>query len=136
MITGLSHVTIFVTDQEKALEIYTQKLGFELRTDLKFGDGPRFLTVAHKNHPDLELVLTDPKVIADPDLAAQVRARLEKGQVAPGVLSTDDCQKTYEELRAQGIEFLSPPQQKPFGIEAMLLDGCGNAFSLVQPTRR
>ncbi len=61
-----------------------------------------------------------------------MRAILEKDQGAAGVLETDDCQRTYEELRGKGIEFNSPPQQQFYGIEATFKDGCGNWFSLTQ----
>ncbi len=50
MIRKLSHVSIFVLDQERALTFYTQKLGFEIRTDAKMGDF-RWLTVGPKDQP-------------------------------------------------------------------------------------
>ncbi len=61
-----------------------------------------------------------------------LRAVLEKGVMGPGVLEADDCFKTYEELKSKGVEFISPPQERPYGVEAIFKDGCGNWFSLTQ----
>ena len=49
-----------------------------------------------------------------------------------GVFETDDCQKTYDELVAKGVEFTQPPTEQFYGIEAMGKDNSGNWFSLVQ----
>jgi catechol 2,3-dioxygenase-like lactoylglutathione lyase family enzyme len=61
MITKLSHITIFVKDQEKAKDFYVNKLGFEVRTDATMDGGFRWLTVGPKGQPDLEIVLVEPK---------------------------------------------------------------------------
>jgi predicted enzyme related to lactoylglutathione lyase len=58
-----------------------------------------------------------------------------KGALGPGVLATADCKATYDELKAKGVEFLSPPTERPYGIEAMMKDDSGNVFSMVQPMR-
>ena len=52
---------------------------------------------------------------------------------AGGVIQTDDCRKSYEELKARGVEFLQEPAERPYGIEALLRDDSGNWFSLTQP---
>ena len=57
MITALSHTTIWVLDQDEALDFYTQKLGFELNTDATMDDF-RWLTVNPPGQPDSELVLS------------------------------------------------------------------------------
>ncbi|MBX6770062.1 MAG: VOC family protein, partial [Actinomadura rubrobrunea] len=51
-----------------------------------------------------------------------------------GAFTTDDCQKTYEELSARGVEFIQKPEKRPYGIEALFRDNSGNWFSLTQPT--
>lgn len=133
MITRLSHATIYVLDQEKAKHVYTEQLGFELDMDMTMDGGFRWLTVHSKADPGLNLLLygvNSPNL--DAAMAAHVRAILEKDQGAAGVLETDDCQRTYEELRGKGIEFNSPPQQQFYGVEATFKDGCGNWFSLTQ----
>lgn len=134
MIRKLSHSTIFVSDQDKALEFYTKVLGFELRTDFAMENGFRWLTVGPKTQPDLEIILYSAKAggSIDAETAAHLKAVLDKGLMGAGVFETDDCQATYAELLAKGVEFLQPPQVRPYGVEAVFKDGCGNWFSLTQ----
>jgi catechol 2,3-dioxygenase-like lactoylglutathione lyase family enzyme len=130
MIQTLSHTTVYVLDQEAARAFYVDKLGFEVRADMKMGDF-RWLTVAPKAQPNLQVILM-PIAAAT---AAAFRALMEKGVFGCGVLETDDCQGTYEELSKKGVEFRGPPQQRPYGLEAVLKDNSGNWFSLVQRPR-
>jgi catechol 2,3-dioxygenase-like lactoylglutathione lyase family enzyme len=134
MITRLSHATLYVLDQDKALRFYTEKLDFEVRTDVRMGDF-RWLTVGPKGQPNLEFVLYAVKGhggMMDEATVAHLRAILEQGLMGPGVFEADDCQATYEDLKGKGVEFVSPPQEQPYGIEAIFKDGCGNWFSLTQ----
>jgi catechol 2,3-dioxygenase-like lactoylglutathione lyase family enzyme len=133
MVTKLSHATIYVLNQNEALKFYTEKLGFEVRTDQTL-EGFRWLTVGLKNQPDLEIVLMEPKpgFMFDEDTIKQLRSLIQKGALGAGVLEVDDCRKTYEELKSKGVEFLSPPQERPYGIEAVLKDNSGNWFSMTQ----
>jgi predicted enzyme related to lactoylglutathione lyase len=48
------------------------------------------------------------------------------------VFNTDDCRKTCEELKSRGVEFVSPPKEQGYGIEAIFKDNSGNWFSLTQ----
>ncbi len=134
MITRLSHATIYVTDQNKALDFYTNKLGMQVKTDFTMDNGFRWVTVGTKDQPDLELILyaVGSGGMMDETTAAHLRAVLEKGVMGGGVLEADDCCKTYEQLKSKGVEFVSPPQERPYGIEAIFKDGCGNWFSLTQ----
>jgi predicted enzyme related to lactoylglutathione lyase len=65
-------------------------------------------------------------------LVETVRGLLQKNAMGGGVWATDDCEKTYEALKAKGVEFLKPPTKEFYGIEALFRDGCGNWFSLTQ----
>jgi predicted enzyme related to lactoylglutathione lyase len=133
MITKLSHATIYVLDQKKAVEFYTEKLGFEIRIDVSMDGGFRWVTVGPKGQPDIELVLYQAGGgMLDEETASHLRAVLEQGSMGPGVFRTDDCRATYEQLKAKGVEFVSPPEEQPYGIEAVFRDGCGNQFSLTQ----
>jgi catechol 2,3-dioxygenase-like lactoylglutathione lyase family enzyme len=134
MITKLSHATIWVLDYDKALEFYTKKLGFEVRNDVKMDGGFRWLTVSPKTQPDMELILYEPRAMGmmDEATAKQIRGLLEKGVLGGGVFDTDNCQKTYEELKAKGVEFIQPPKDNPYGIEAIFKDNSGVWFSLTQ----
>jgi catechol 2,3-dioxygenase-like lactoylglutathione lyase family enzyme len=134
MIQKLSHVTIWVLDQERARAFYTEKLGFEVRTDAKLGDF-RWLTVSPKGQPDLELVLMPiaPSPMMDEATARTLRELVQKGVLGAGVFNTADCKKTYAELTARGVEFTSPPQERPYGLEALMKDDSGNWFSMCEP---
>jgi predicted enzyme related to lactoylglutathione lyase len=133
MIQKLSHTSVYVLDQERAKAFYTTKLGFEVRTDAKMG-GFRWLTVSPKSQPDLEIVLMP--VAASPMMdeatATTIRELVGKGVFGAGVLETDDVHATHAELSAKGVEFMGEPQERPYGIEALLKDDSGNWFSLVQ----
>lgn len=133
MISKLSHATIYVLNQEEAKDFYTNKLGFEVRTDLTL-EGFRWLTVSPKSQSDLEIVLMEAKAgpMIDETTAQQLREFIHKGLMGAGVFNTEDCRATYEELKRKGVEFISPPQERPYGVEALFKDNSGNWFSLTQ----
>ncbi len=136
MIQRLSHATLFVEDQDAAKEFYVNKLGFDVHTDMKMDNGFRWLTVAPKGQPDLEIVLMKAAVnpfFLDEESVAALQLLLKKGVLGAGVFQTGDCRKTYEELSAKGVEFKSPPEERFYGIEALFKDNCGNWFSLTEP---
>jgi catechol 2,3-dioxygenase-like lactoylglutathione lyase family enzyme len=134
LITSLSHSTIWVLDQDEALEFYTEKLGFELNTDATM-DGFRWLTVNAPDRPEHELVLAVPgPPMMDEESAAQVKALVAKGALGAGAFETDDCRATYAELSARGVNFLSKPTKRFYGIEATFRDNSGNWFSMTQRT--
>jgi catechol 2,3-dioxygenase-like lactoylglutathione lyase family enzyme len=134
MITRLSHATIFVLDQDEALKFYRDKLGMEVRTDMKMDNGFHWVTVGPKTQPDLEIVLMAIKEspMLSADKAAKLRELVQAGVLGAGVMEVDDCRKTYEELKAKGVQFTSPPTERFYGIEALLKDNSGNWFSMCQ----
>lgn len=134
MINALSHASIYVDDQDAALEFYTKKLGFEVRTDVNM-EGFRWLTVGPKDQKEPEIILMAlaPSPMFDEDTVAQMKTLLAKGAFGAGVFRTADCKATYAELKERGVEFTSEPQERPYGIEAVFKDNSGNWFSLTQP---
>ncbi|HET9139642.1 VOC family protein [Actinophytocola sp.] len=139
MITRLSHAGLFVLDQDSAKRFYTEKLGFEVRSDVDMGAafegagaGFRWLTVSPPGQPDLELILADVRMGHDEATAEQLRALVAKGAFGGGVLEADDLHKTYRELSERGVVFLSEPAERPYGIEAVFRDDSGNWFSLTE----
>ena len=132
-----SHSTIFVTDQQEALEFYRDKLGFEVRTDMPMTDEGdiRWLTLSPKGQPDLEIILAPltPGPMFDAEQAEQIKGLVQSGALGIGVFQTDDINGDYERLSKQGVEFVSPPEEKFYGIEAIVKDNSGNWFSLTQP---
>jgi catechol 2,3-dioxygenase-like lactoylglutathione lyase family enzyme len=134
MIQRLSHATLYVLDQDSAKDFYVNKLGFEVRMDGKMDNGFRWLTVSLKGQPDLQIILMQvdgPNM--QPEAAKAIRELLRGGKLNGGAFQTSDCRKTYEELKSKGVEFLSPPKEQFYGIEAVMKDNSGNWFSMTEP---
>lgn len=142
MIQRMSHSAIFVLDQDVAKDFYVNKLGFEVSMDESMPNGFRWLTVSPKGQKDLQIILM--KVAPSPFEGSNVqkiqpqdvetiRTLMKKGAFGAGVFQTADCRKTYEEMKAKGVEFLSPPKDQFYGIEAVFRDPFGNWFSMTQP---
>jgi predicted enzyme related to lactoylglutathione lyase len=120
MIRGISQVVLEVDDQDRALAFWTESMGFKLVQDAPYGE-ERWLEVR------------------TPDGAVTVVLSLRQGErpTAPEELPTsnimfycDDLSRTYEELRARGVEFPQPPVEQPFGSWSMFQDPEGNRFAL------
>lgn len=134
----ISNAQVWVHDQEEALAFYTEKLGFEVRADVRLpelGDF-RWLTVAPPGPDEIAIVLMaipdEPLFTAETQ--AQIRAVMGKG-VASGIfLTTDDVHASYEQLKARGVEFTEPPEERPYGIDCGFRDPSGNNFRLTQPS--
>jgi catechol 2,3-dioxygenase-like lactoylglutathione lyase family enzyme len=140
MITGISHACLYVLDQEAAKTFYTEKLGFEVRTDFQMGtgfegagEGFRWLTVGPVGKPDVQFILADCGMGHDEATAEQIKSLVAKGALGTSVLVTDDCQATFRELSGRGVVFLSEPAERPYGVEAVFRDDSGNTFSLTEP---
>lgn len=139
MLKQLTHVNVWVHDQDEVLAFYTEKLGFEVRDDVTLPemDGFRWLTVGPAGQEDVALTLMaipGPPVF-DAETAEQVRSLMGKGAAGGLFFSTDDCRGTYEELTCKGVEFTEEPSERPYGIDAGFRDPSGNAIRLVQSTR-
>lgn len=132
MITNVSLITLYVTDQDESKKFYTEMLGFVVETDVAMGDGFRWLTVIHPDHPELEVTLMVPGPPLDPDLATAVSRALANGTMGGFGLRTDDCRKSYAELVAKGVDFVHPPADRPYGVEAVIRDNSGNWLVLVE----
>jgi len=134
MITKMSHVLIWVKNQQEALEFYRDKLGFEVDTDAEIGPGFRWLTMKIKGQPGFEIILVEPNpgMMLDEESAAQLRSLIDKGVLGGGVFDADDIHKTYEELKARGVEFKGPPSAQSWGTATVMKDNSGNWFSLSQ----
>ncbi|WP_343466715.1 VOC family protein [Rhodococcus aetherivorans] len=133
MITNISLFTLDVTDQDEAKKFYVDTLGFVDTADVAMGEGFRWVTVAHPDHPELEVTLMVPGPPLGPDMAAAVRRALADGTMGGLGLRTTDCRKTYEEFTAKGVEFTQPPSERPYGVEAVFRDNSGNWLVLVEP---
>jgi catechol 2,3-dioxygenase-like lactoylglutathione lyase family enzyme len=134
VIRRLSHAGVAVLDQDSAKAFYTEKLGFEVRSDEKLGSF-RWLTVSPPDQQDVEFILFTPgPPMHDEATEAQIRSLVAKGAFGGGVWETDDCKATFDELSGRGVTFLQEPAERPYGIEAVFRDDSGNWFSLTQRT--
>lgn len=124
MITTAKFVTINVSDQQRALEFYSNVLGFEVLADAPYGEemggqaGDRWIEVAPKG--------------AQTGIVLQRAAAEEVGGFAPVVFDSDDIVATGDELKAKGVEFTQDPAEMPWGWWAQFKDPDGNEFGLAQ----
>lgn len=125
MLTNIMYVTIYVTDQDRALEFYTEGLGLEKRIDFSGPDG-RFLVVGVPESPVQILLWSHAAAAGQPG---------NLGHAAPGplILESDDLRKDFEVLRRRGVTFEeSEPVDYPFGVRIEAVDPDGNRVSLRQ----
>jgi catechol 2,3-dioxygenase-like lactoylglutathione lyase family enzyme len=127
---------LWVHDQDEALAFYTQKLGFEVRSDVTVAEmgNFRWLTVGPAGQPDIAIVLMavpGPPVM-DQETADQVRSLMYRGFAGTVFLTTDDCRASYDELKGRGVEFVEEPEERPYGIDASFRDPSGNNIRITQ----
>ncbi len=132
----IANAQLWVHDQEEALAFYTEKLGMEVRSDvtLEEMDDFRWLTVSPPGQEDVSIVLMaipGPPVFEE-ETSRQVEELMAKGCAGTVFLTTDDCQASYEELSARGVEFTEAPEKRPYGIDSGFRDPSGNSFRLTQ----
>ena len=134
----IANAQLWVHDQDEALAFYTEKLGFEVRADItmpEMGDF-RWLTVGPVGQEDVSIVLM---LIPGPPMFEQetidqIEALMAKGAGATVFLTTEDCRGDYEALVARGVEFVEPPEERPYGIDSGFRDPSGNHLRLTQVT--
>ncbi len=130
MIEQLRLTTRFVEDQDEALRFYTEKLGLKKTADEQFGPENRWLTVAPEQDDTVEIVLEHPDWAED---EAEIDRRTALIGDQPALAFTvDDCHATYETLIDRGVDFVTEPQERPYGIEAVAEDLYGNGVVLVE----
>ena len=132
----LSNAQLWVHDQDEALDFYTKKLGMEVRADVTLPEmgNFRWLTVGPASQPDIAITLMaipGPPVM-DAETAEQVQTLMAKGFAGTVFLTTEDCQASYTELKARGVEFTEPPEERPYGIDSGFRDPSGNSLRLTE----
>ena len=132
----ITNAQLWVHDQDEALAFYTEKVGMEVRADVTVPElgNFRWLTVSPPGQTDVAIVLMaipGPPVM-DEDVAEHVRSLMATGFAGTIFLTTDDCQASYDELKARGVEFTEEPEDRPYGIDAGFRDPSGNSFRLTQ----
>jgi catechol 2,3-dioxygenase-like lactoylglutathione lyase family enzyme len=132
----IANSMLWVLDQDEALEFYTQKVGFEVRSDVTLAElgNFRWLTVGPPGQPEfsVQLMAIPQPPVMDADTAEQLRTVMAKGWAGSIFLVTDDVQSDYEQLRDRGVEFFEGPEERPYGIDCGVRDTSGNGIRLTQ----
>ena len=134
----IASAQVWVHDQEVALKYWTEKVGMEVRQDVRLPElGFRWLTVGPPGQDDVSIVLMavpGPPVMDDAT-REQVMEVVAKGFAGTVFLTTDNCQATYEQLRAAGVEFTQEPTERFYGTDCALRDPFGNPLRITQRPR-
>lgn len=118
MLKKVPYVALMVSDQDKALDFYTNVIGFEKRGDLPTPQGPRFVTIGVTGQ-DFDLVLW-PGRPAEAELGSAVYT-----------IEVDDCREAFETLKGRGVTFgPSEVLEFPWGYAARFKDPDGNLLQV------
>ena len=118
MIKNIKFVTVPVTDQNRALDFYTDKLGFTIITDQPFDEKQRWI--------ELRVPKAETRVVLFTLDGDEKRI----GSMMPATFACDDIDETYKELSARGVQFMGEPEKQDWGTYAMFKDSEGNRFVL------
>jgi predicted enzyme related to lactoylglutathione lyase len=135
MLNAITFFTVWVHDQDEALAFYTDKLGLEVRDDVTVPEmgNFRWLTVGVPGQDvAVALVAVPGPPVFDDETRQQIENVVSKGAAGGMMFATDDCNASYNELKARGVEFTQEPTEQPYGIDAALRDPSGNQARLVQ----
>jgi catechol 2,3-dioxygenase-like lactoylglutathione lyase family enzyme len=118
MIRKLNFVSIPTRDQDKALDFWTEKMGFKVQTDQPMGPGQRWIELSIPG-AQTAIVLFTPEGHED-----------RIGGFFNGSFGCDDVDYAYRQLSKRGVEFTGPPEKQPWGTFARFKDPDGNTFVL------
>jgi len=117
MIRGIKFASIPVTDQDRALAFYTEKLGFRVLTDQPFSDEQRWI--------ELGIPGADTRIVL-----FRFAGGLKPGDQMNVTFWSDDVEATARELKSKGVEFVMEPKRESWGTSSMFKDVEGNRFLL------
>ena len=118
MIKQIKFVSIPVADQKRALDFYTEKLGFTIITDQPFDEKQRWI--------ELRVPKAETRVVLFTAEGEEKRI----GSMMNMSYACDDLDQTYQELVRRGVEFEGPPTEQEWGSYVMFKDSEGNRFVL------
>ena len=118
MISRVKLVSIPVRDQQRAVEFYTTKLGFRVTTDAPFDGTQRWIELTLPGGGTRVVLFTPPG------------SEQQIGGFSNVVFTSDDIERTYEELRGRGVEFVQPLKREDWGTSCVFKDADGNMFAL------
>lgn len=120
--------SVFVNDQDRALKFYTEKLGFQKKTEVPLGEA-KWLTVVSKDQPDGVELLLEPS--GHPAVGPFRQALVEDGIPATS-FAVGDVQAEYDRLKSEGVFFTQPPLDAGSVVTAVFDDTCGNLIQIAQ----
>lgn len=123
----IAHIALVVKDYDEAIAFYTQKLRFRLLEDTKQSETKRWVLVAPEGSDECSLLLAK---AANEEQASRI-GNQTGGRVFL-FLSTDDFNRDYNRMLEEGINFVRPPKEEPYGIVAVFEDLYGTLWDLVQ----
>src|SRR5438067_13039431 len=126
VITGISSVSVVVSDQDRSLAFYTEKLGFELQMDAPMGQS-RWIQLAPKG-AQTSLVLGKATDDMPPEVSERMKSMM--GGMVNFIFNVEDMEATFAELTGRGVEFVDKPTQQPWGWWATIKDPDGNIIGL------
>lgn len=118
--------SVFVDDQDKALDFYTETLGFQPKSDIPLGEF-RWLTVVSPEQPD------GPELLLEPDdhpAARAFKAALVEDGIPTTSFHVDDARAEHERLVAAGVRFTQEPVEAGDTTMAVFDDTCGNLIQI------
>ena len=118
MVSHVKFVSVPTRDQDRALQFWTDRVGFRVLTDQPFNERQRWI--------ELRIGSSETRLV----LFVFDDQGLKPGMMFNGALACDNVEQTYQELNAKGVEFTTPPQKAPWGTFAMFKDPDGNTFVL------
>jgi catechol 2,3-dioxygenase-like lactoylglutathione lyase family enzyme len=122
--------SVSIDDYDKALNFYTQKLGFVKKHDIPLGDGARWITVVSPEEPNGTELLLEPN--ADYPAMKALKESLAKDGIPFTAFLVNDVQQEYERMRELGVEFTMEPTNMGMTTAAVLNDTCGNLIQIYQ----
>jgi catechol 2,3-dioxygenase-like lactoylglutathione lyase family enzyme len=136
MLKSLTHVNVWVHDQDEALAFYTEKLGLELRDDVTVPEmgNFRWLTVGVPGQKDVAITLmTVPgPPVFDAETSSKLKDLVAKGAAGGLFFATDDVDGSFQELKGRGVEFSQEPTEQPYGKDAGFRDPSGNQIRMAE----
>ena len=128
MTQEIAHLTLLVRDYDEAIQLYTEKLRFELLEDTRLSDTKRWVRVGPAGG-GCSLLLAK---------AASAEQLQQVGNQTGGrvflFLQTDDFQRDFAELQARGVNFIEQPREEEYGTVAVFTDLYGNKWDLIEPS--
>ena len=126
----IAHITLLVNDYDRAIEFYTQKLGFVLIKDSILSDTKRWILIAPDEHSQCQILLAK----AANDEQRQAIGN-QSGKRVFLFLYTDNFWRDYHRMLELDINFIRPPMTEEYGTVAVFEDLYGNLWDLIQPIK-